>query len=210
VLVVPLLRSRPALAEPPLPSTDLREVVKAMSVGVGLRIGGYGYREIENDGSTRWLDCRMDGVGAFATLTFKEVLFGELSLDYYQATGGTVSDERMDRLSIHTLAAIGLRAFPSSWIHPIVQVGVGAEFTEVEWIDQEVASTGVYPMGFVGGGAEVEVGDHARLGLNLRLFMMAGFAPRPAEDLSGADALEASGADPEAAAQVQLWARYEL
>lgn len=198
---------------PPLSAqeTSLQEAEEPLGVGVGFRIGGYGFREIANDDATNWTDCRMDGVGVFATWQHGDYFFSEFGLDYYQAVGRVVSEEGMDRISVHMIGAFGLRAFPAFFISPFIQVGLGAEYTDVSWSGFDREEGGLFPMGFLGTGAEVSVGDHARFGANLRVYMMAAFAPLEGH-VHGTDVhlhapVEAEG---EAAGQVQLWFRYDI
>ena len=180
-------------------------------LGIGLRVGGYGFREIDGDSSTQWTDCRMDGIGVFNTISFTPSWFVETSIDYYQAIGSVVEEEGMDRLSLHALATGGFRAFPSSIFSPTVQVGIGGEFTRVTWAGYEETLASFFPMGFVGAGGELSIGDHAVLGANIRMFMMAGLAPQEEHEHSdGVHLHTPSHAEPQAAGQLQFWFRYDL
>ena len=160
--------------------------------GFGFRVGGYGFREIDGD-STAWSDCRMDGMGLFGTLDLNRNLFAELSADFYNARHSTVNDERMDRFSAHSLAAIGFRMFPEFVLTPYIQAGGGAEWTRIELHDTGAEKTAVYPMGFLGFGAEVTIIEHLSLGANVRMLLAA--HPEHQHDGSHAhgEALSASG-----------------
>ena len=97
------------------------------TLGVGARVGGYGFREV-NGSTLSWNDCRMNGTGLFGTIDLGRHFFGELSADLYHATGSTV-DSGMDRLSFHTFGAFGAKMLPDEFITPYIQVGGGPEFT---------------------------------------------------------------------------------
>lgn len=116
-LAAPSLAATPAAAEN-APSDDV------ITLGAGARIGGYGFREVDEDGALTWDDCRMNGVGLFGTADFGKYLFAELSLDYYHATGPVIASG-MDRQSAFVLGAGGVRLYPDAFISPYLQVGVG-------------------------------------------------------------------------------------
>lgn len=133
--------------------------------GFGARVGGYGFRA--EDG--KWTDCRMNGVGIFGTLDLNKHFFLELGLDSYSIVNK--EEEHMDRISMLTSVAAGLRMFPDFVITPYIQAGTGAEWTRVT-IDGG-KTTGVYPIGFLGIGGEVNFTDHFKAGAVLRMLMMA-------------------------------------
>lgn len=137
--------------------------------GVGARIGGYVFREDEGEGMG-WGGCRMDGAGLFTTLDlFGGHGFAELSFDFYAAHADVVADEGMDRVSLLTLMAAGFRMFPDFWVSPNVHVGGGAEWTDITLIERAQREAHWLPVVFIGLGAEFNLGEHLRLGSNLRI-----------------------------------------
>lgn len=183
-------------------------------MGVGVRIGGYGFRDIEYDSAADWRDCRMDGAGVFHVANLTPHWFTEASVDLYVANGRVVAEEGMDRLSLHALGAMGFRAFPEAVVSAVFQLGGGLEYTEVDWDTRGESAQGVYPLGFVGAGGEVNAGDHVLLGMNLRLFVMAGFEPEEEVLAVYEDGTVELGtsteAGAEAAGQLQFFLRYDL
>lgn len=153
-------------------STATAKADDGVTFGIGARIGGYGFRQVTNDDVTNWEQCRMNGVGIFGTLDLTDHLFTELSIDGYYATGDVVNDG-IDRVSLHAFGALGLRMFPNSLISPHIQIGGGGEWTRVELTDADQLTDGWYPAGFIGTGGELNLGDHLKLGMNLRVFAMA-------------------------------------
>jgi hypothetical protein len=77
----------------------------------------------------------------------------------------------MDRVSVLTSAAAGLRMFPDFFVTPFVQLGVGLEWTRVEELGQRVQGT--YPLGFAGVGLELNVFRHIKGGAEMRFLGMA-------------------------------------
>lgn len=153
-------------------STAKARANDSVTLGIGARIGGYGFRQATNDDTTNWEQCRMNGVGIFGTVDLTDHVFTELSIDGYYATGDVVN-QGIDRVSLHAFGALGLRMFPHSLISPHIQLGGGAEWTRVELTDADQLTDGWYPAGFIGTGGELNLGDHLKLGLNLRVFAMA-------------------------------------
>lgn len=137
----------------------------------GVRVGGYGFRQPTAEG-TDWTDCRMDGLGLFAGTSLSDHLFAEVGLDFYQANADVAAHGDMDRMSSHVTGALGFRMFPKSLIQPYAQIGVGAEVTQVDSADRP-QETYLFPSGFLGVGGELMLGDHLRLGANVRMHMMA-------------------------------------
>lgn len=132
--------------------------------GFGARVGGYGFRD--PNGGTEWDACRMNGFGVFGTLDANKYLFGELSLDFYSATPDTV-DDGLDRTSTHALTGVGFRMLPDFVITPYVMLGGGAEYTRVKLPEGDLDA--LYPMGFIGLGAELNVTRELKLGATLRM-----------------------------------------
>jgi hypothetical protein len=196
---------------------EARERADHFRPGFGARVGGYGFRR--SDGSSEvWDDCRMNGFGVFGTLDLNPTFFGELSADFYNAQASVVQSG-MDRVSTHGLMAIGARMFPDFVVTPFVQVGGGAEWTRVE--TTEMRHDGVYPMGFIGLGAELNVTRELKLGGTFRVLATT----RPERATIGGSASGSLGLTRQAltsgdgdqaslgfglAAQGQFFARYAL
>ena len=131
---------------------------------LGARVGGYGFRHLNAQEKLAFDNCRMDGVGVFGTLDLSRHIFTELSLDLYHATGPTMRSG-IDRISLHTVGAVGLRMAPDRLISPFVQLGGGAEYT---WVEVFGRGDGRFlPVGFVGLGGELNL-DRFKLGLTMR------------------------------------------
>ncbi len=188
-------------------------------LGFGLRVGGYGFRE-PSGGSTSWEDCRMDGMGVFSSIDLDPHFFGEVGLDYYQANAGVVEDG-MDRESGHLQVAVGARMFPDFFLTPYVQIGGGAEWTKMSLPATGAEREDVFPTGFLGLGAELNITESLKLGSSLRMYVMA----HPAHEEHGVNygdsthavTLHALTADDEkvpveygAAGQLQFFLRYAL
>lgn len=136
-------------------------------VSVGLRVGGYGFRHMRDDG-IQWNGCRMDGTGAFAQYDFSDRFFAEVGFDMYHAIGPVVANG-MERLSLFQTAALGVRSEPLWRITPYLQLGGGAEWTRVEVDPNE--STKWLGLGFVGVGSELAIGQFS-FGATLRVALM--------------------------------------
>lgn len=148
------------------PGTGGSESVPTVRPGFGARVGGYGFREA--DGA--WTDCRMGGVGIFGTLDVHKYFFLELGLDSYQAQ--KAREEGMDRVSVQSTVAAGLRMWPDFYLSPYVQLGLGVEWTRVDMVMRERTS-GVFPLAFLGVGAELHVFRTLSAGAVLRVAAMA-------------------------------------
>ncbi len=186
--------------------------------GFGVRVGGYGFRP--HDGSSgKWDDCRMQGLGLFATLDLTDHFFTSLSADLYGAAPEQVATG-MDRDSTHALAGVGVRMFPHFYVSPQLELGGGMEWTQVRFHDAR--SEGIYPVGFLGLGAALHVTPAFELGGSMRVLATTqAVHPEPAspselgqglgsvqQALTGeADHIEMRFG---LAAQGQLFARYSL
>lgn len=134
-------------------------------IGLGARVGGYGFREVEG-GSLSWADCRMNGTGLFGTVDVGKHFFGEVSADLYHSTG---SSSGMDRMSFLPSAAVGARLFAGKLITPYIQAGGGPEFTRIEMdanTDKKLLASG-----FMGIGGELNVKSF-HFGSNIKVFSM--------------------------------------
>lgn len=152
------------------PAEDEDDFVAHTHPGFGARVGGYGFW---SPTKTIWDDCPMAGVGLFGTLDVTKHLYVEGAFDQYDSTPILGDDDgtSMSRISVLTSGAIGLRMFPEFFIVPHIQVGAGMEWTRVEELSQRVE--GIYPLAFLGMGAELNVFKHIKAGADLRFLGMA-------------------------------------
>ena len=184
-----------------------------MASGFGARVGGYGFQS--HDGSDDWDDCRMNGFGVFGTLDVNRYVFGEAALDFYSAAPEHL-EHGMDRVSTIPTLAGGLRMFPDFVLTPYVQAGAGVEITRVDLAGARTER--VYPIGFVGLGAELNVTHQLKLGVNFRMLAAAQAEPAAHGSAHGVTGeVPAAAADSEGvpmrfglAAQGQVLARYAL
>lgn len=140
-----------------------------LSLALGARIGGYGFKGVDEEGDLHWERCRMNGVGVFSTLDIGSHFFTEASVDVYHTTGEPTKNG-VERLSIHTMVAVGSRFFPEAWVSPYVQLGGGAEFSSAEIYGTKAYS--VAPIGFLGIGGELNVWEHFKPGIAIRSHLM--------------------------------------
>jgi hypothetical protein len=136
-----------------------------MRPGFGARVGGYGFRRTDGS-SEKWDDCRMNGIGLFGTLDMSQTFFTSLGVDLYHAAP-SAQDEGMDRDSTHLLVGAGARMFPEFVMTPYVELGGGAEWTRIDLGSRRTAR--VFPVGFIGLGAELNVTRELKLGAALRV-----------------------------------------
>jgi hypothetical protein len=206
-LAGPLFGEEPArdTAKPPAEQPD------RWRPGFGARVGGYGFQS--HDGSNDWDDCRMNGFGVFGTLDVNRYVFGEAALDFYSADPEHL-EHGMDRVSTIPTVAGGLRMFPEFVLTPYVQAGAGIEFTRVDLAGGR--SERVYPLGFIGLGAELNVTHELKLGLNFRMLAAAQAEPAAhgsAHGMTGEPVASDGAGVPMRfglAAQGQVLARYAL
>ncbi|MFB6351631.1 MAG: hypothetical protein ABEK29_07580 [Bradymonadaceae bacterium] len=159
-------------------------------LGLGVRLGGHGFRHVRDE-RISWEDCRMNGAGLFATLDFTNQFFGELSMDYYHATGSTVASG-MDRVSVYVLGAAGARLLPDFIVSPYLQVGIGPEWTRIE----------------VGDHLEATVLASLKLGAHVRSYLMG--LPGHLDGTEGHVAGGGLRVHYETAGQAQFFARWEF
>lgn len=169
ILILSLTATEASAQE--LTPTVTDEAGLALTPAFGVRIGGYGFREPEG-GSTSWTDCRMDGAGLFSTVDITRNIFAELAMDFYQANAEVV-DAGMDRMSLHTQVAAGVRMLPDFYVSPYIQLGGGAEWTRVTLNAQGAEDTLWLPTAFIGVGGELNLLDELKFGANIRMFTMA-------------------------------------
>jgi hypothetical protein len=178
--------------------------VNTVHPGFGARIGGYGFRRT-TDG--KWDDCRMNGLGVFGTLDFGKYFFGELGLDSYSAVKSGDEAASMDRISLLTSVAAGVRMFPDFYVTPYVQLGTGLEWTRVDAAGGR--TTGTYPIGFFGLGADLNLLRQLKVGMVMRVLAM----PHPSTDADEGIVYQhptAPTMEYQPAAQGQFYLRYVL
>ncbi len=146
---------------------DSSELVSDLRLGIGARIGGYGFRNVNEEGNLDWESCRMDGTGIFASLECGR-LYAELAADFYHAIAAP-QKQGIDRLSLHSTAALGIRFMPQSFISPHAYLGGGAEFTEVGMFNAQAFA--IAPVGFIGVGGEINL-QNWRFGMTIRSNVM--------------------------------------
>lgn len=200
----------PAPATAPAPEAPVAVSVQAPETTVGLRSGGYGFRNTEPGQEGEWNDCKMDGSGIFAQRTLSRRFYAEAGLDFYHAKNESVDPGTMDRASTIATIAGGVRLLPERRFSPYLQVGTGVELTKASIHGSDAHTSGVYPMGFFGFGLDVAVARGFGLGLAVRTNVMAHF-PHTEEPMAGAggeDTHDLGDPDFELAAQGQLLATY--
>jgi len=187
----------------------------------GARVGGYGFRRDEGDRRNAWDECRMNGLGVFGERKVG-VAFVETGLDLYFSESfplpETDTDLPIDRMSALVTAAIGLRADGPWRTSGYAQLGAGLELTRVSvpYGEGSITDQMAMPVGFLGVGADLRVGDRTYLGASLRAHVMGNFE-YDAQDLEmqpgwtsppGAD--EVFDPSPDVAAQGQFYVRRDL
>jgi hypothetical protein len=180
-------------APSPDPKTSL---VDRLHPGFGLRVGGYDFRA--QDGT--YTDCPMGGVGLFADADVARYFYVEGAVDSYSLTR-TAETAGMDRVSAMATVAGGVRFFPDFYVVPHLVAGAGLEWTRVEELGARL--TGVYPLAFLGVGAELNVLKHLKGGADLRLLGMA----QPYLDTAGPTTLRMEA---QPASQALFYVRYVL
>jgi len=182
------------------PAEEHDDFIEHTHPGFGARVGGYGFW---TPTKTIWDDCPMAGVGLFGTLDVTKHLFLEAAIDQYDSVPFLGDDDApsMSRISVLGSGAIGLRMFPDFIIVPHIQLGAGMEWTRFEQATQKIE--GIYPMGFLSMGGELNVFKHIKAGADLRFLGMA----KPIEDQTTGSSLKMELTP---AAQGLFYARYVL
>jgi hypothetical protein len=148
---------------------------------VGLRIGGYGFRETNNgteNSDTGWQACRMNGIGVYATHSLNKNFYLEGGLDTYFAGEFPTGEARgnydtpIDRVSALLTVAVGARLWPDAVFSPYMQLGAGGEFTRARLPELGLEDKAILPMGFFGVGASIRAGDRLKLGAAFRVNAM--------------------------------------
>lgn len=150
---------------------------------IGVRVGGYGFREAthasdQEKSGTGWQACRMNGLGLFANKSLSNNFFIEGGFDtYFTETFPTSEamgtyDTPIDRSSALASVALGSRFLTGSRLSPYIQVGVGAELTQVSLPALGLEDTALLPMGFFGAGVNLRVTHNTMVGASLRVNAM--------------------------------------
>jgi hypothetical protein len=187
---------------------------------LGVRVGGYGFhREGDTSPSSAWTECRMNGLGVFASRGLRGPLFVEAGLDAYTSadfpTEAPAGDLPVDRMSGLVSVAAGARAQLAPWLRGFVQLGAGVELTRVSvpYEAQKIRTSKVLPEGFFGVGLDLRIARGTYLGATLRTHVMGNFDYDPAR-LQGTwtmpEADTVFDASPDLAAQGQFFVRHEL
>ena len=210
-------------AVPAVASADPVELhaTDAPTYDVGFRIGGYGFRREGDTSANSWTECRMNGLGVFASRSLRGPFFAEAGLDAYFSSdfirGEPATDVPIDRMSALVSTAIGVRSDFTSWLRGFAQVGAGVELTRVSvpyGDDLQVRENKVMPEGFFGVGLELRVTDGLYFGANMRMLVMGNFdyAEKSSNATWGASMppSEVFDASPDLAAQGQFYVRRNL
>jgi len=219
-LALLVLVSSPALAEP---EGSVTARTAASGYDIGVRIGGYGFRREGDTSSANWNECRMNGIGLFATHGLTGPLFLEAGLDaYFSASfpiGGSAMDLPIDRTSGLASLAIGARTNLTPWLRAYVQLGGGLELTKVSVPYQNgprIRDDKAMPEGFFGVGMDIRIAQGTYLGASFRTLVMGNFNYDPAR-LATTDAWVAApkaddvfAATPSLATQGQFYVRRDL
>ncbi|MGE0870519.1 MAG: hypothetical protein AB7P03_18285 [Kofleriaceae bacterium] len=179
-LGLPLLATaHTASAEP----TSLRASTPEPTYDIGFRIGGYGFRR--EGASADWTECRMNGVGLFATRALPGPLFMEAGLDAYTSAGeAQVGDLPIDRMSGLVSVAIGARTNVTSWLRGYLQLGGGLELSRVSvpyGEHETIRDDKVMPEAFFGVGLDFKIARGTYLGATMRTHVMGNFEYQPGD-----------------------------
>jgi hypothetical protein len=173
LVVTAPLAATPALAEP---ATD-----------VGFRVGGYGFHREGDQSADSWTECRMNGVGVFASRDVRGPAFVEAGLDAYVSqafpTPSPETDLPIDRMSGLVSVAAGARTQLGSRLRGYVQLGAGVELTKVSvpyGDGKTVRDSKVMPEGFFGVGLDLRVAKGTYVGASFRTLVMGNFDYDPA------------------------------
>jgi hypothetical protein len=186
LLAVPLLAPSLAAAEPEAP-TPAATQPRRTGIDIGFRVGGYGFHREGDQSADSWTECRMNGVGVFASKTVRGPLFVEGALDAYVSQGFPTpvpeGDLPIDRMSGLISVAAGARTQLASRVRGYVQLGAGVEVTRVALDygeDKTLRDQKVMPEGFFGVGVDLRVGRATYVGASFRTLVMGNFDYDPA------------------------------
>lgn len=191
---------------------------------VGLRVGGYGFkREGDERPGAGWTECRMNGLGVFASRVVRGPVFVEAGLDMYASADFPLEPNAMDlpidRASGLLSVAGGVRTQIAPWLRGYLQLGAGVELTRVSvpYGEDTIRATKTMPEGFFGVGLDLRVARRTYLGASFRTLMMGNFDYDPAKleqkqewGFSTPDPAVVFDASLDFAAQGQFYLRREL
>lgn len=181
------------------------EADRAWSPSIGARIGGYGFRQLNEQGDAlAWQACRMNGVGVYGDLELPWNAYAQLSGDFYHAIAKSMN-EGLDRLSFLAEASLGWRLMPEALITPNIHFGGGAEWTWVSVFGRE--QTRWTPVGFMGLGGEINL-ERLHFGGTIRANAMR--LPDYDWRAGGGDTERALDWRTEVAGQVLFSVRYDI
>jgi hypothetical protein len=178
-IILTLALAGSAAAEP-APSTT---ATTQATYDMGFRVGGYGFkREGDSRPGAGWTECRMNGVGVFASRVLRGPLFVEAGLDLYTSADFPLPADSMD-LPIDRMSGLvgisgGARTNLTSRLRGYVQLGGGVELTRVAvpyGEDETIRDTKTMPAGFLGVGMDIRVGGKTHIGATFRTLMMGNF-----------------------------------
>jgi hypothetical protein len=188
---------------------------------VGARVGGYGFRNpdsVASNGHVAWDECRMNGLGVFARRGVGR-FFAEGGADVYFSeafplpSADDPSGDRQDRLSGLLTVAAGANLVRTKYFVGYAQIGAGLELTQFRFSHGEdtLEDKRALPLGFVGFGGEVRLGERTSLGASMRAHVMGNFdaAYEPDRDVWDPMSNHLDVA-PEAAAQGQFYVAYAM
>jgi hypothetical protein len=154
----------------------------AADTDAGFRVGGYGFHREGDTSADSWTECRMNGVGVFASHDIRGPAFVEGGLDAYVSqafpTPAPEGDLPIDRMSGLASVAAGARTNFGKHVRAFVQLGAGVELTKVSvpyGDDRVVRDTKVMPEGFFGVGLDLRVAKGTYIGANFRTLVMGNF-----------------------------------
>lgn len=205
----------------PLAVLAVAGTVHAEPLTVGARVGGYGFRNpasVGDNGHVAWDECRMNGLGVFARRGVGR-FFAEGGADVYFSeafplpAAEQMAGEQQDRLSGLVTVAAGANLVRTKYFTGYAQLGAGVELTQFRFShgDDVMTDERVLPLGFVGIGGEIRLGDRTSLGASLRAHVMGNFDAAYEADRDVWDP-ESNHLDvsPEAAAQGQFYIAYAM
>lgn len=223
VLLAGTTSLRVAAAEPE-PGPAPAPAARPAAYDLGVRVGGYGFkREGDERPGAGWTECRMNGLGVFASRTLRGSLFLEAGLDMYSSadfpTPPSDMDLPIDRASALLSVAGGVRTQLAPWLRGYLQLGAGVEVTRVAvpYGEEMIRDTKAMPEGFFGVGADLRVARKTYLGASFRMLMMGNFDYSRSEldqnqewGFTTPDAATVFDASLDFAAQGQFYLRREL
>ncbi len=173
---------RNKVAFPLLLAASLAATPAAAETDVGFRVGGYGFHREGDTSADAWTECRMNGVGVFASRDLRGPAFVEAGLDAYVSqafpTPAPEGDLPIDRMSGLISVAAGARTNFGSRVRGYVQLGAGVELTKVAVSygeDRTVRDAKVMPEGFFGVGLDVRIAKDTYVGASFRTLVMGNF-----------------------------------